>query len=86
MLADSKAYSGFAVDDLEQGREFYEGTLGLRVSAEPDIARPKPQQHLSRRAKGRGPGERRNSLLRFPEVIVGGAEPHPCGSVLRGGT
>ncbi len=32
MFADSKAFSGFAVSDLEQARAFYEGTLGLRVS------------------------------------------------------
>src|SRR3970282_2964213 len=34
----------------------------------------------------RAPVNRRNTLLRSPEGIVGGAEPHPCGSVLRGGT
>jgi catechol 2,3-dioxygenase-like lactoylglutathione lyase family enzyme len=32
MFADTKAFSGFAVDDLQKAREFYEGTLGLRVS------------------------------------------------------
>jgi catechol 2,3-dioxygenase-like lactoylglutathione lyase family enzyme len=32
MFENTKAYSGFAVDDLEKAREFYEGTLGLRVS------------------------------------------------------
>jgi catechol 2,3-dioxygenase-like lactoylglutathione lyase family enzyme len=32
MLTDSKAYSGFAVDDLEKAREFYSGTLGLETS------------------------------------------------------
>ena len=31
MLSDEKAISGFAVKDLNQAREFYEGTLGLRV-------------------------------------------------------
>lgn len=31
MFTDSKAISGFAVADLNQAREFYEGTLGLRV-------------------------------------------------------
>ena len=31
MLKDSKAYSGFAVDDLEKAREFYGDTLGLKV-------------------------------------------------------
>ena len=32
MLATSKAYSGFAVDDLQKAREFYAGTLGLKTS------------------------------------------------------
>ena len=32
MLADTKAYSGFAVDDLQQAREFYGETLGLKTS------------------------------------------------------
>ena len=32
MLTDSKAYSGFAVDDLSRAREFYGQTLGLRTS------------------------------------------------------
>jgi catechol 2,3-dioxygenase-like lactoylglutathione lyase family enzyme len=31
MLGESKATSGFAVNDLNKAREFYEGTLGLRV-------------------------------------------------------
>jgi catechol 2,3-dioxygenase-like lactoylglutathione lyase family enzyme len=34
MFEDTKAFSGFAVDDVEKAREFYEGTLGLRVSGE----------------------------------------------------
>ncbi len=32
MFADTKAYSGFAVDDLQKAREFYGETLGLRTS------------------------------------------------------
>jgi len=32
MFANTKAYSGFAVDDLEQAREFYGETLGLKTS------------------------------------------------------
>ena len=32
MLTDSPAFSGFAVDDLDRARTFYEDTLGLRVS------------------------------------------------------
>jgi catechol 2,3-dioxygenase-like lactoylglutathione lyase family enzyme len=37
MFADTKAFSGFAVPDLPKAREFYEGTLGLRVSEESDL-------------------------------------------------
>jgi catechol 2,3-dioxygenase-like lactoylglutathione lyase family enzyme len=33
MLAQSQAFSGFAVDDLEQARRFYADTLGLDVKA-----------------------------------------------------
>jgi catechol 2,3-dioxygenase-like lactoylglutathione lyase family enzyme len=32
MLADTKAYSGFAVDDLAKAKQFYGETLGLRTS------------------------------------------------------
>jgi catechol 2,3-dioxygenase-like lactoylglutathione lyase family enzyme len=32
MLADSKAYSSFSVPNLEQAKQFYGDTLGLRVS------------------------------------------------------
>jgi catechol 2,3-dioxygenase-like lactoylglutathione lyase family enzyme len=34
MLADTKAYSGFAVGDMDKARAFYAGTLGLRTSEE----------------------------------------------------
>jgi len=32
MLGQSKAFSGFSVDDIKKAREFYGGTLGLKVS------------------------------------------------------
>jgi catechol 2,3-dioxygenase-like lactoylglutathione lyase family enzyme len=32
MLADTKAYSGFAVTDIDEARAFYADTLGLRTS------------------------------------------------------
>jgi predicted enzyme related to lactoylglutathione lyase len=32
MLADSKAFSGFAVDDLQRARAFYGETLGLKTT------------------------------------------------------
>lgn len=31
MLANSKAFSGFAVDDLDRARQFYGETLGLKT-------------------------------------------------------
>ena len=55
MLGNSKAFSGFAVDDTEKARRFYEETLGLRVTEEhgmlqlhlagstPVLVYPKPQ-------------------------------------------
>jgi catechol 2,3-dioxygenase-like lactoylglutathione lyase family enzyme len=37
MFADTKAFSGFAVDDLAKAREFYGETLGLRTSEDHDL-------------------------------------------------
>jgi len=37
MLANTKAYSGFAVDDMSKAREFYGETLGLRVSVQDEV-------------------------------------------------
>ncbi|WP_378729942.1 VOC family protein [Nocardia brasiliensis] len=34
MLADSNAFSGFSVDDIEAAEKFYAETLGIRVSSE----------------------------------------------------
>ena len=34
MFANTRAFSGFAVPDVAKARDFYEGTLGLRVSEE----------------------------------------------------
>jgi predicted enzyme related to lactoylglutathione lyase len=34
MFENTEAFSGFAVDDIDRAREFYEGTLGVRVTAE----------------------------------------------------
>jgi catechol 2,3-dioxygenase-like lactoylglutathione lyase family enzyme len=35
MFTDTKAFSGFSVDDLAKARQFYGETLGLRVSEGP---------------------------------------------------
>jgi catechol 2,3-dioxygenase-like lactoylglutathione lyase family enzyme len=55
MFKDTKAFSGFAVDDLDKAREFYGSVLGLEVTTEemglltlhlagdrPTIVYPKP--------------------------------------------
>jgi catechol 2,3-dioxygenase-like lactoylglutathione lyase family enzyme len=34
MFRDTKAYSGFSVDDIPKAKEFYGGTLGLDVTEE----------------------------------------------------
>jgi catechol 2,3-dioxygenase-like lactoylglutathione lyase family enzyme len=34
MFASTKAFSGFAVDDVEKAKEFYGGTLGVETSEE----------------------------------------------------
>jgi catechol 2,3-dioxygenase-like lactoylglutathione lyase family enzyme len=34
MFTNTKAFSGFAVDDVDKAREFYSETLGLKVSDE----------------------------------------------------
>jgi catechol 2,3-dioxygenase-like lactoylglutathione lyase family enzyme len=34
MFENTRAFSGFAVDDIEKAREFYGGTLGLKTSEE----------------------------------------------------
>jgi catechol 2,3-dioxygenase-like lactoylglutathione lyase family enzyme len=37
VFADTKAFSGFAVPDIEAARRFYGETLGLRTSEENDL-------------------------------------------------
>ncbi|MFC9292859.1 VOC family protein [Streptomyces sp. NPDC057011] len=34
MFQETKAFSGYSVDDVKKAREFYGGTLGLRVTEE----------------------------------------------------
>ena len=45
MLDTSKAYSGFAVDDIGQAKQFYGETLGLEVK-ELDVGAPQPLLEL----------------------------------------
>ncbi|MEV7524163.1 VOC family protein [Streptomyces sp. NPDC091371] len=40
MFEDTKAFSGFSVDDLGRAKEFYGGTLGLSVSEEQEGKMP----------------------------------------------
>ena len=36
MFKDSKAFSGYSVDDVPAAKAFYEGTLGLDVTEQPE--------------------------------------------------
>ena len=45
MLDASKAYSGFAVDDLSKAKQFYGGTLGLGIK-DLDVGAPEPLLEL----------------------------------------
>jgi catechol 2,3-dioxygenase-like lactoylglutathione lyase family enzyme len=45
MLGNSKAYSGFAVDDLDKALDFYGETLGLKIN-ELDVGAPQPLLEL----------------------------------------
>jgi len=36
MFKNTKAFSGFSVDDLRKAKDFYSGTLGLEVSEMPE--------------------------------------------------
>jgi catechol 2,3-dioxygenase-like lactoylglutathione lyase family enzyme len=70
VLADSPAFSGFSVDDLDRARRFYEDVLGLRLSDEAmgGIAR----LHLGGGtevlvyAKGEGHAPASYTVLNFP--------------------
>jgi predicted enzyme related to lactoylglutathione lyase len=55
MFATTKAYSGFAAPDLDQVREFYEGTLGIKVSGDGELL----TLHL--------PGDRDTLIYRKPD-------------------
>jgi catechol 2,3-dioxygenase-like lactoylglutathione lyase family enzyme len=46
MLNESKAYSGFAVKDLDKTKQFYGDTLGLEIK-ELDVGAPQPLLELS---------------------------------------
>jgi catechol 2,3-dioxygenase-like lactoylglutathione lyase family enzyme len=47
MLQESKAFSGFSVNDTEKAKEFYGRTLGLKVSESHDLL----ELHLASGAK-----------------------------------
>lgn len=58
MLTDSKAFSGFSVDDIPAAKEFYSNVLGLKVTEDngmltlhlagdrPTLVYPKGDQHI----------------------------------------
>ena len=68
MLGESKAFSGFAVDDLPKAKAFYEDVLGLKTSEEhgPDDAPPggRPADARLPRSPGHEPAS--YTILNFP--------------------
>src|SRR4051812_13883305 len=75
MFAETRAFSGFAVDDVDRARAFYADTLGIRVTEEhgllalhlaggerPTLAYPKP---------GHTPAD--YTILNFPVDDIGAA-------------
>lgn len=78
MLTDSPAFSGFAVDDPDKARQFYEETLGLRVSVVEGARGSMLRLHLGSGADvfvytklGHVPAE--FTVLNFPVPDVGAA-------------
>lgn len=48
MLNISKAFSSFAVNDIQKAREFYARTLGLELSSGPEGTLVVPQNAVTR--------------------------------------
>ena len=76
MFANTEAFSGFAVDDIDAAREFYGETLGLQTSTEhglmtlhlaggrPTLVYPKPEPHAGRLHDPQLQGRRRSRRRR----------------------
>jgi catechol 2,3-dioxygenase-like lactoylglutathione lyase family enzyme len=62
MLDASKAYSGFAVDDIGQAKQFYGETLGLEVK-ELEVGAPEPLLELDA-------GDRAILIYRKPDLAA----------------
>ena len=61
MLENSKAYSGFAVKDIEKTKQFYGETLGLKIS-ELDVGAPRAAPGASPRRRSTGPDLSRRAI------------------------
>ncbi len=70
MFANTKAFSGFAVDDVQKARAFYGETLGLKTSEEHGLLTL--ERHLPRRGAVHClvQGPRRQRAVRAPEKIA----------------
>ena len=68
MFGNTKAFSGFAVDDIETARQFYAETLGLEVTEAERDADPAPRAVTGRSSSTRSRTTRRPSftILNFP--------------------
>jgi len=78
-LADSRAFSGFSVDDLDRARTFYEQVLGLRTEPASDAMPGLLRLHLAGGtdvlvyAKGEGHTPATYTVLNFPVPDVDAA-------------
>ena len=67
MFENTKAYSGFSVDDMRRARQFYEGTLGLEVDEENGmLASTSPTAGTSWRIRNRITPRPHSPILNFP--------------------
>jgi catechol 2,3-dioxygenase-like lactoylglutathione lyase family enzyme len=74
MLGESKAFSGFAVDDIEAARGFYADVLGVTVTEENGMLTLRDRPTLVRHARVRPadrvvPGSRRQHLVHHSAAL-----------------
>ena len=91
MFANTRAFSGFAVDDIEAAKKFYGDTLGLRTSEQYGLRtlhlagdrntrrRAGPPRRLAGEIRRPGPGREGHQPGRRPvhRLVQGPGRKHP---------